>query len=33
MPCVSDRIGELYEKFKNEDDLLLIYYCGENTFG
>ena len=33
MPCVSDRIGELYEKYKNEDDLLLIYYCGENTFG
>ena len=33
MPCVSDRIGGLYEKHKNEDDLLLIYYCGENTFG
>ena len=33
MPCTSERIGALYEKYKNEDDLLLIYYCGENTFG
>ena len=33
MPCVSDRIGSLYEQYKNDDNLLLIYYCGENTFG
>tara|TARA_A100001015_G_scaffold284501_1_gene351042 strand:- start:3213 stop:3569 length:357 start_codon:yes stop_codon:yes gene_type:complete len=31
--CGTDNVGELYEKHKNEDDLLLIYYCGENTFG
>lgn len=31
--CGSDRVGQLYEEHKNEDDLLLLYYCGENTFG
>jgi GABA(A) receptor-associated protein len=31
--CNTDSIGELYDKHKNEDGLLLMYYCGENTFG
>lgn len=31
--CGTNSIGELYETHKNEDGLLLIYYCGENTFG
>jgi len=29
----SEKIGVLYEEYKNEDLLLTIYYCGENTFG
>lgn len=33
LPCTSENLGNLYNKYKNEDDLLLIYYCGENTFG
>ena len=33
MACSSHILGDLYDKYKNEDDLLLIYYCGENTFG
>ena len=31
--CGTDSLGQLYEDHKNEDGLLLIYYCGENTFG
>ena len=31
--CGTDCVGQLYQEHKNEDDLLLIYYCGENTFG
>lgn len=33
LACGSQNIGDLYHQYKNEDDLLLIYYCGENTFG
>jgi GABA(A) receptor-associated protein len=29
----SEKIGVLYEEYKNEDNLLNIYYCGENSFG
>ena len=33
MPCTSVPIGKLYSEYKNEEDVLEIYYCGENTFG
>ena len=33
IPPASETIGSLYDKYQNEDNLLLIYYCGENTFG
>ena len=29
----SEKMGVLYEEYKNDDLLLTIYYCGENTFG
>lgn len=33
MPCTSVPIGKLYSEYKNKEDVLEIYYCGENTFG
>ena len=33
LPCTSDSIGKLYSEYKNKEDVLEIYYCGENTFG
>ena len=33
IPCGSDTVGNLYNTYKNEDNILLIYYCGENVFG
>ena len=33
LPCGSDTVGKLYNTYKNEDHVLLIYYCGENVFG
>ena len=33
MPRTSDPIGKLYSEYKNKEDVLEIYYCGENTFG
>jgi hypothetical protein len=33
LPPSSDTIGSLYSQYKNEDELLIINYCGENTFG
>lgn len=30
---ISDTITEVYEKYKNEDDLLYLYFCEENMFG
>lgn len=33
LPCTSESIGKLYNSYKNNEDVLEIYYCGENTFG
>ncbi len=30
---ISDTMAEVYEKYKNEDDLLYFYFCEENMFG
>ena len=32
LPAQSTTMASLYESFKNEDGLLEIDYCGENTF-
>lgn len=33
IPSGSDTMGSLYEEHKNEDEMLMIEYCGENVFG
>ena len=33
IPSSTQNIGQLYSDYKNEDDLLIINYCGENVFG
>ena len=33
LPAHSTTMGTLYHQYKNEDGLLEIQYCGENTFG
>lgn len=33
IPSGSDTMSVLYEQYKNEDDMLMIEYCGENVFG
>jgi GABA(A) receptor-associated protein len=33
LPLQSSTMGQLYHKYKNDDGLLEIKYCGENTFG
>ena len=31
--CSSDLISKIYDIHKDEDRLLYLFYCGENTFG
>lgn len=33
IPSSTENLGKLYSEYKNEDDLLIINYCGENVFG
>jgi GABA(A) receptor-associated protein len=33
LPNQSSTMGQLYHQYKNDDGLLEIQYCGENTFG
>ena len=33
LPVQSSTMGTLYHQHKNDDGLLEIQYCGENTFG
>ncbi len=33
LPVQSSTMGTLYNQYKNDDGLLEIQYCGENTFG
>jgi hypothetical protein len=33
IPCTSESIINIYDKFKNKDDMLIMEYCGENVFG
>lgn len=33
IPQGSSTMGNLYQEYKNEDDMLIIEYCGENVFG
>lgn len=33
IPSSTQSIGKLYSEYKNEDELLIINYCGENVFG
>lgn len=33
IPSTAENLGKLYSEYKNEDDLLIINYCGENVFG
>jgi len=33
LPAQTSIMGGLYESYKNDDQLLVIDYCGENTFG
>lgn len=33
LPANSTTMGVLYNQYKNNDGLLEIQYCGENTFG
>lgn len=31
--CSTDLISKIYDTHKDEDRLLYLFYCGENTFG
>lgn len=33
IPSSTENLGKLYSEYKNDDDLLIINYCGENVFG
>ena len=33
LPAQSSTMASLYNQYKNEDGMLEIQYCGENTFG
>lgn len=33
LPSTSSTMGQLYNEYKNDDNLLYIKYSGENTFG
>lgn len=33
IPSSTEHLGKLYSEYKNDDDLLIINYCGENVFG
>ena len=33
IPNGSDLMVNLYKEYKNEDEMLIIEYCGENVFG
>ena len=33
IPNVSDSIGQIYDKYKDEDGFLYVVYTSENTFG
>jgi len=33
LPAQSATMASLYHEHKNEDGLLVVEYCGENTFG
>lgn len=33
LPCISDTVREVYERYKDNDGFLYIIYSGENTFG
>ena len=33
LPCYSNTIENIYDEFKNKDNMLVITYSGENTFG
>ena len=33
LPAQSVTMSSLYNQYKNDDGLLEIEYCGENTFG
>ena len=33
LPAQSSTMASLYHAHKNEDGLLVVEYCGENTFG
>lgn len=33
IPSTSEHLGKLYSEYKNDDEILIINYCGENVFG
>lgn len=33
IPSTAENLGKLYSEYKNDDNLLIINYCGENVFG
>lgn len=33
LPCSSDTMSQIYEKYKNKEGMLVMEYCGENVFG
>ena len=33
IPCSSETMIQIYEKFKNNEGMLVMEYCGENVFG
>jgi GABA(A) receptor-associated protein len=33
LPPTGEKMGDLYNKYKHEDSMLYLTYCGENCFG